>query len=408
MMTTYPWRRAISQARSFVQRNTPSKPDNAPHVHVEARRNVISARAAAVQGARSNPKISPEDATSIALGVTFSVLVLALIGLACWYFLIRKPKNPKDVEAQTTEKRNWWMVGDSKGEKGTLSEWWRKSYAVPDRVEPPPSAGPRTSLQRLRSVLTRKGALRGVGKKNSVDEEQPPATPQMKKLTSPTMTIVLPMQTEVKPRYPSILERGYRVPLYPIQSLPNDNAPPRSLTSPAPPPPPPHPITVAERTLNTRRKVSVPPRALKISNGRPLISLAERKMGLPRSPATRRRGAGQAIGQFKHPFIPLKDSDTDIPTISAPMPSTENAETNPKLGYAYSMSRPRNAPVAPAGPRVSTRSSRATRRVPVPIFIQSPNVRPLMPATPRHLREETKVFPPGQSPSVPRPAPTPI
>lgn len=392
---TFPWRRAVTQARRFVQ--------SAQLVQ----RSPIDARAADEE--LGPKKLSPKQVTSVALGVTFSILVLALIGFAAWYFLIRKPRKATDIESG--EKRNWWMVDAKDGEKGGLSEWWRKSYAIPDRVEPPPSAAPTTSrlsLQRLKNVLTRRGA--------GPDSE---SAAKKSKVVSPTMTLDLPMQTSElsttqlhTPRYPSILERSYRVPLYPTQSPPKAPAASRSLTSPAPV----QPFNVAERTLAARRKVSVPPRALKLSNGRPTLSLADRKMGAPRSPAHRRRQ--QLIGHFKHPFIPLKDSDTDFPSaaaarplISAPMPCAETAATNPKLGYGYAppasaaarslSARPRVTPLAPRGARAST------RRVPVPILVLAPPARPA-PATPLHLREETTVFPPGQSPSVPRPAPTPI
>jgi len=381
-MKTYPWRRAVSLARNYIDSQTQ-----------ETRRNVIARADEVVEKPTFSPgQLTPEDRTSIALGVTFAVLILAAVAIACWYFFVRQRKQPTDEE-KGDNKRNWWMV-DKKDEKGGLSEWWRKSYAVPDRVEPPPSAGPRSSLQRLRSALARKaGSKKG-------DEESIPSPPATKKLTSPTMTIDLPMQTvpQAKPRYPSVLERGYRVPLYPTAVQAQDNTSSRSLTSPAPQRPL---LSVAERSISTRRKVSVPPRALKISNGRPLVSFAERRLGVPRSPAHRRKGAGLVVGQFKHPFIPLKDSDTDFPTISAPFPSAETGETNPKLSYnAPNTSYPRVN-----GPRVSRASS---RRVPVPISISSAPIRPLMPATPLHLREETRILPPGQSPSVPRPAPTPL
>jgi len=394
-----------------------------------------------VEEPNSPPKLSQKDITSIALGVTFSILLLALIAFAAWYFLVRKPRKAIDVESGSAgQGRNWWMVSDSKGpagEKGTgsLAEWWRKSYAVPDRVEPPPSAGPRSSLQRFRDVLTRKGRTTttkgsGSGLSNTSTTTAAPAA-RRGAVTSPTMTLDLPMQTGElhKPRYPSILERGYRVPLYPTPSPPKDlysTTPSRSLTSPAP-----HtlvqPLNVAERTLAARRKVSMPPRALKLSNGRPLLpSIAERKTGTPRSPAHRRRQ--HLIGQFKHPFIPLKDSDTDFPTttttkltISAPMPSTATAETNPKLGYAnsttsssgttsattstHSRRNPRVTPLIIGKPR----GARTSRRVPVPIIIHSPGMRSLMSATPHHLRAEgTKVYAPGMSPSINRPPPTPI
>ncbi|TEB35365.1 hypothetical protein FA13DRAFT_1728168 [Coprinellus micaceus] len=291
------------------------------------------------------------------------------------------------------------------------------------------------SLARLKNALSRKGALKGHAKKPSTDSTGSAGSGTglisriTNKVTSPTQTIVLPLQTvpQPKPRYPSVLERGYRVPLYPTQSPPEQQASQgRSLTTPreashshvpslppipqsAVPPASPHPITVAER--NVRKKVIVPPRALKISNGRPLVPFAERKTGTPRSPAHRQRRPG-FMNQFKHPFLPLKDSDTAFPTISAPMPSADTSVTNPKLGYgnAYpasirsSNSVPRSAPMAPGGPRQNVRGS---RRIPAPLYLTQPS-RPLLPATPLHLREDIRVLPPGLSPAGPRFSPAPI
>lgn len=304
------------------------------------------------------------------------------------------------------------MVTDTKGDGekgGSLAEWWRKSYAVPDRVEPPPTpatAGARTSLQRFRSILTRKGALRGVNKPGDEESQRPPMVKSM--IPSPTLTLDLPIQAvpQPKPRYPSVLERGYRVPLYPTTTPPKDPAGSRSLTSPG------DALTRPTESVETpsrpqRPLIGLPPRSLKASNGRLLNPIAEhRKSGQPRSPAHRRRvGFNVNIGQFKHPFIPLKDSDTDFPvTISGPLPSAETAETNPKLGYPVQMPRMRTAV---PGPRINIARANS-RRVPAPVSIQTAPIRPLMPITPHHLREDTRILPPGQSAGLTRPAPTPI
>lgn len=403
---TYPWRKATDMARRFVESH-----QQRDLLAGNLNGNVIVARAE--EGAKSG-KLSPEDATSVALGVTFSVLGLALIGLSIWFFVFKprrqqKLKTDVDVEAGT---RSWWMVTDIKGDGekgGSLAEWWRKSYAVPDRVEPPPTpatAGARTSLQRFRSILTRKGALRGIHKNPAGDEEsQPPVVKSM--IPSPTLTIDIPIQAvpQTKPRYPSVLERGYRVPLYPTITPPKDLAGSRSLTSPG------DVLNGSTATVTTpgrppRTIIGLPPRSLKASNGRLLNPIAEhRKSGQPRSPAHRRRvGFNVNIGQFKHPFIPLKDSDTDFPTISGPLPSAETSETNPKLGYPVPMPRMRTAV---PGPRVNVARANS-RRVPAPVSIQTAPLRPLVPATPLHFREETRVLPPGQSAGLTRPAPTPI
>ncbi|KAH6915414.1 hypothetical protein BKA70DRAFT_1141957 [Coprinopsis sp. MPI-PUGE-AT-0042] len=397
---TYPWRTATNMARRFVES------------HGTLNGNVVVARAE--EGVAKSGKLSPEDATSVALGVTFSVLGLALIGLAIWFYVIKprrqqKAKTDVDVEAGN---RSWWMVTDTKGDGekgGSLAEWWRKSYAVPDRVEPPPTpatAGPRTSIQRFRSILTRKGALRGVGKTGDVESQQPPMVKSM--IPSPTLTIDLPIQAvpQSKPRYPSVLERGYRVPLYPTTTPPKEPAGSRSLTSPG------DALNGSTTSVSTpgrpqRPLIGLPPRSLKASNGRLLNPIAEhRKSGQPRSPAHRRRvGFNVNIGQFKHPFIPLKDSDTDFPvTISGPLPSAETAETNPKLGYPVQMPRMRTAV---PGPRINVARANS-RRVPAPVSIQTAPIRPLMPITPHHLREDTRILPPGQSAGLTRPAPTPI
>lgn len=363
--------------------------------------------------------------SSIIIGVLFCLFLVSLAGLAVYYFFKTRRQRAADVESvekvDPEKKRNWFAVDGKEEKKGSLTDWWRQRHSIPDRVEPPPSARPRTSLQRLKNVLTRKGALRTHTRTPSSDSSES-TTNLISKLTapkvpatSPTQTIILPLQTvpQPKPRYPSVLERGYRVPLYPVPPMPQDNSPPRSLTSPAPPPPPAstgapasaHPITMADRVA--RKKLTLPPRALKVSNGRPLVPISERKTGVPRSPAHRQRRG--LMNQFKHPFLPLNNSDTAFPTISAPMPSADTGATNPKLGYSVNMSRayastPYSAPMAPGGPRQISRVS--TRRIPVPVYDTRPS-RPLLPATPLHLREDVRVLPPG-SPSVNRTVPTPI
>lgn len=362
--------------------------------------------------------LSPEDATSVALGVTFSVLGLCLIGLAIWFFVIkprRQKVNPADADVEAG-KRSWWMVTDSKGDGekgGSLAEWWRKSYAVPDRVEPPPTpatAGPgaRTSIQRFRNILTRKGVLRGVNKKGD-EESQAPSIHNL--IPSPTLTLDIPIQAvpQNKPRYPSVLERGYRVPLYPNTLPPKDPAGSRSLTSPAASLVKSSAASPPSMASDTRPLIGLPPRSLKASHGRLLNPIAEhRKSGQPRSPARRRVGFNVNIGQFKHPFIPLKDSDTDFPTISGPLPSAETAETNPKLGYPTAMPRMRTAV---PGPRINVARANS-RRIPAPVSIQTAPLRPMVPSTPLHLRqlskEDKRILPPGQSAGLTRPAPTPI
>lgn len=305
------------------------------------------------------------------------------------------------------------MVTDIKGDGekgGSLGEWWRKSYAVPDRVEPPPTpataAPARNSIQRFRNILTRKGVLRGPSKPAGDEESQCPVVKST--IPSPTLTLDIPIQAvpQAKPRYPSVLERGYRVPLYPTTTPPKDLAGSRSLTSPGDAHRGSTTSMGSSLSRSSRPLIGLPPRSLKASNGRLLNPIAEhRKSGQPRSPAYRRRvGFNVNIGQFKHPFIPLKDSDTDFPvTISGPLPSAETAETNPKLGYPVAMPRMRTAM---PGPRINVARANS-RRVPAPISILSAPIRPLVP-TPHHLREETRVLPPGQSAGLTRLAPTPI
>jgi len=367
---THPWRRFALE--HFIMLGQPRQVNSA----------VITARA------EEKPRAKSDDATSIALGVIACLFLLSLVALGIFFFFRRRRQviaATADVE-KGAEKRNWWMV---EGKEKSFSEWWRQSHSIPDRVEPPPSAGVRSSLQRIRSALTRKGALRGTSKKEDQDVLIPPV-----RIVSPSGTIDLPMQTvpQSKPRYPSVLERGYRVPLYPIEA-PTDKSPPRSLTSPAT-----HkPRSVAERSI--QRQVTVPPRALSISKGRLVLPRSDRKVGLPRSPAYGRKHG--MLSNIQHPFMPLKESETAFPTISAPMPSQETAATNPKLGYPQGTVQPvRAAPAAPAGPRVGRNG---TRRVPAPLIVPS---RPTTPASPLSMRE-TVIFPPGQSPSI-RPTPVPL
>lgn len=269
----------------------------------------------------------------------------------------------------------------------SFSEWWRQSHSIPERIEMPPSAGVRTSLQRIKSAL----AMRNPSKSQEKEELLIPPV----KVVSPSGTIDLPMQTvpQLKPRYPSVLERGYRVPLYPVQGASLDKSPPRSLTSPATQ----VPLNAAAVTL--QRQVAVPPRALNIAKGRLVLPRSDRKVGLPRSPAFGRKHG--MLTSISHPFMPLKDSESAFPTISAPMPSQEDASTNPKLAYPEGVvPAVRVAPAPPSGPRMG---KRGTRRVPAPLFVPP---RPKTPASPLGLRE-TVIFPPGQSPSI-RPSPLPL
>jgi hypothetical protein len=254
------------------------------------------------------------------------VLLVLLVGLFVVIRRQRQQKVPELESAVATAKPSWWMV-DGVDEK---MNWWRLSNRI-EPVIPPvePQREPRRSSGQSR-IERLKAALQ-IQKKGGKSE---PILPTHRKATtSPTDTIVLPMQTnpDIEPRYPDILEREYKVPIYPAQSPPK--------------------ITTTLYGSYIQRIPNMPPQAVVTQGQRTTLTRSGARLGAPRSPAAHRRNRNS----FRHPFLPLQDSDALLrPKISAPIPIPIDT-TNPKLGYALSLSKPRAAPTPPGGPRSSFR-----------------------------------------------------
>ena len=258
-------------------------------------------------------------------------------------------------------------------------DWWRLSHRI-EPVIPPvepqserrPQSGGQSRIERLKAALQ-------IQKKGGKSESILPT--HRKTTSSPTGTIVLPLQTDpnIEPRYPDILERRYQVPIYPAQPLPQ--------------------ITTTLYGTDSKpleRTPSIPPQAIVTQGQRTTLSRSGARSGAPRSPAGHRRRDWLGRTSFRHPFLPLKVSDAPMaPKISDPVPIAIDT-TNPKLGYALSLSRPRAAPSPPGGPRSSFRPP-----VPPKLIRKSP------PPAPLELRGEALLS--GRKvrfglPSSPRPA----
>jgi len=300
------------------------------YAHVSHNYEVLARRAVESVFVRGLTDEEKTKNTFAALAVAAGVVLLAVIvGLALLY--IRKRQMAKVAELESgvvpAEKPHWWMV-EAKDEKMGL---WRLSQrlagALPAAESPKSGSGSR--IERLKAALK-------IKKGNA----QPilPTHRNFKLTPSPTGTIDLPLQTNpnIQPRYPESLERGYRAPIYPVQS---------------PPQIPTVTFTAADGSNPLRRSPSIPPRAIVTQRTTLTRSLA--RTGLPRSPVGRRR---LSRNSFRHPFLPLKDSDAPL-KISAPMPAIIDP-SNPKLNYAVSIKEPRAAPTPP-GARPSVPSRKA-------------------------------------------------
>jgi hypothetical protein len=299
------------------------------YAHVSHNYEVLARRAVESVFVRGLTNEEKTKNTFAALAVAAGVVLLAII-LGLVLLFVRKRRMSKVVEPESgavpAEKPHWWMV-EAKNEKMGL---WRLSQrlagAVPAADSPKSGSGSR--IERLKEALKiKKGNAQAI-------------LPTHRKLTpSPTGTIDLPFQTNpnIQPRYPDSLERGYRAPIYPVQSPPQ--IPTVTFTS-------------ADGGNPLRRSPSVPPRA--IVTQRTTLSRSLARTGLPRSPGGRRR---LSRNSFRNPFLPLKDSDAPL-KISAPTPATIDP-SNPKLNYAISIKEPRAAP-APPGARLPVPSRKAT------------------------------------------------
>jgi hypothetical protein len=275
------------------------------------------------------------------------VLLVLLFGL---FIVIRRQRQQKvpELEAAVSDaKPSWWMV-DGKNEK---MDWWRLSHriepAIPP-VEPQPERRPKTGDQ---SRIERLKAALQIHKKGKSESILPT---HRKTTTSPTDTIILPLQTNpnIEPRYPDVLERGYQVPIYPAQS------PPQITTT-----------LYGSDNKPLPRAPSVPPQAIVTQGQRTTLSRSGARSGAPRTPASHRRRDWLNRNSFRHPFLPLEESRAPLALkISAPVPIPIDT-SNSKLGYAHSLSKPRAAPSPPGGPQSSFRplvSSKLARKSPPP------------------------------------------
>jgi hypothetical protein len=270
------------------------------------------------------------------------VLLVLLVGLFIVIRRQRLQKVPELESAAATAKPSWSMV-DGKNEK---MNWWRLS----NRIEPviPPVEPQRERRQSGQSRIERLKAALQIQKKGGKSE---PILPTHRKATtSPTETLNLPMQThpDIEPRYPDILERGHQVPIYSARSPPQ--------------------ITTTLYGSYIQRIPNMPPQAVVTQGQRTTLSRSGARSGAPRSPAGYRRRDGTNRNSFRHPFLPLKDSDAPLtPKISAPVPIPFDT-TNPKLAHALSLSNPRAAPSPPGGPRSAFRPSapQITKKMPPP------------------------------------------
>jgi len=289
-------------------------------------------------------------------------------------------KVPEPESGVAAAKPHWWMV-EGKSEK---MDWWRLSHPLsgPPGVESPKSDSGRSRIERLKDALK-------IQKKG----RNQPILPTHRPLAlSPTDSLNLPLQTDpdIRHRYPDSLERGYRAPIYPVQS---------------PPQIPTVTMTMYDGNKPFKRSPSIPPRAIVTQGQRTTTSRSLSRTGAPRSPAGRRWLSRHS---FRHPFLPLKDSDAPLPKISAPTPATIDP-SNPKLNYAVSIKQPRAAPTPLGGPRDSAMPSmppKGIRKpfVPAPLLLEDPfggqKFRAGLPASPLRMGLPASPRPHRASPAI--------
>ncbi|KAF9008741.1 hypothetical protein BDQ17DRAFT_1348846 [Cyathus striatus] len=224
---------------------------------------------------------------------------------------------------------------------------------MPARVATPRTPAPAPSrLDKLRAIWSRNG------KRSQSNQETSPIPIQFPPLSpSPIEYVEKPQRaaSAPKPKYPSILERGYQDRI---------NVPPE-----APPKLPPidtHPLFTDPD--QSRRKVRIPPRALIVPPlGRPIPGLSDRKKRSPNTPAHRRR----SWLSRHHPFLKDPLTPTSAPVFSHhAYARTPTTATNLPPGWVM----PRSS-VAPEGPRPKG------RRIPAPRF-EEPRRAPPAPSLP--------------------------
>jgi len=237
---------------------------------------------------------------NVFIGVAVAAAVVLIAGAVALVIVVRRAHidhentDPESVQVPPVEKPNWWMVeGDSK------LDWWRISLQPPATDAFPVQVDAKAGrTDRLKHAIQRqktKGA---------------PTLPLFKSIVSPADTITLPMQTvpapePVQPKFPHPLEKAYPIASYPSLSPPRSYDQ-KALKAPAP-------IIINPNLLRTR--------------GHP-----ERRTGVPRSPAHRRRS--KAVRNQRNPFLPPR-----TPIISQPMPVNAAQLADPKLAHPLGMPR---------------------------------------------------------------------
>jgi hypothetical protein len=363
----------------FIILSLPIRPS---YAHVSHNYEVLAGRALERVFIRGFADEQQSRNTFIALAIAAGVVLLAVIAGIFLLYLRQKAiqKVPEPEAGLTDAKPHWWMV-EGKNEK---MDWWRLSHRLSPTpgVESPKSDSGRSRIERL------KDALNIQRKRNNQ-----PILPTHRPLApSPTDTLNLPMQTNanIQPSYPDSLERGYRAPLYPVQS---------------PPQIPIVTMTMYDGGRPLKRGPSVPPRAIITQGQRTTLSRSGARSGVPRSPAGRR---WLSRNSFRHPFLPLKDTDSSLLKISAPVPITVDP-FNPKLNYAISIKEPRAAPTPPGAPRnlvvppVPSKVGLRKPILPAPLQLEEPFGQPKfrggLPASPR-LGLPVSPRPPRASPVI--------
>lgn len=241
----------------------------------------------------------------IGLAIGLSVVLFAgILGLFLYIQKQRQKNAVADSEATTTvEKPNWWMV-EGKNEK---MDRWRLSLQSSVSRNPED----RSRIERLKAALKIKS-----------NKDLPILPTHNKTVTSPAETLNLPIQPVpfVQPQYPDALEKGYRAPVYPTQYVP----PVVSITR-----------TVYDNGRPPKQNPTLPSEIYmhpKLTRSSFAHSTGERRTGVPRSPAHKRRSfISRQPFRHPHPFIPLKDSETRLGAISAPMPLDPSQLSHPKL-----------------------------------------------------------------------------
>lgn len=271
-------------------------------------------------------------------------------------------KVPEPESGIVEGRPSWWIVED----KNEKINWWRSSH----QLDAPATTEDGGRIARLKAALQRQA-----GKK-----QRPIIPMHHSNSPSPTGSLGLPMQTipEIQPKYPDSLERGYRAPIYPVESPPQVPL-----------------IYVGAKSL--KRGPTSPPRAIVTGGQRVTLARTGARSGPPRSPAGRRRDWAQRHS-FRNPFLPLKDTDASL-KISAPMPVSYIDPTNLKLTYGPSLMMPRAAPTPPVesyGPPVLPKIRKVIPPAPLNLDNRQPlsaaRIRIGLPTSPRPSRSPNTAF----------------